>query len=384
MNKIRFIACISLAITGSAFVATSQPAPIAQWKVSIDSTFRPTGDVNAPQTYVVGLAVSRSGRVFSLDYSSRSVQILGASGRVVRTVGRKGSGPGEFQSLGAIGSNEAGFWVTDPALDRITYFDENGNVERVVTISTVRLSSGGPKSHVIRPLGDGSIVYQTYSGTARQPMFANRLGAGALVRGDTTRLSADTLVQLPPLIGREYSQPSGARKQLISPLQALPAYAFTSDGFSFAIIEQPSILSISDTISITRRTIRGDSVMRSTLTLKRAPLGAALRESLAKNADNASSLDERREIEKLLSQVKFLPVLTKALASSDGSIWVNRFSSDNVGHWAVLSAIGKLIAEVHTPPRLQLFEVNRDLAWGVQYDSDDVPHIRRLKISRVR
>ncbi|MCC6241408.1 MAG: hypothetical protein IT353_01150 [Gemmatimonadaceae bacterium] len=86
----------------------------------IDPTFRNAEDANAPQTYITGLAVSPHGRVFSLDFTSKTLQIREADGSIIRTVGRRGTGPGEFTSVGGIGLSKTGVWVTDPALSRIT------------------------------------------------------------------------------------------------------------------------------------------------------------------------------------------------------------------------------------------------------------------------
>ncbi len=69
------------------------------------------------------------GRVYVLDRMAGAVQVFDASGRFVRTIGRRGEGPGELQSPTAIGwGPRDNLWVVDPRNARYTVFDTMGNL----------------------------------------------------------------------------------------------------------------------------------------------------------------------------------------------------------------------------------------------------------------
>ncbi|MCC6241407.1 MAG: hypothetical protein IT353_01145 [Gemmatimonadaceae bacterium] len=247
-----------------------------------------------------------------------------------------------------------------------------------------QLSGDGPAPTVIRPLGDGSIVYQTYAGNSDRPAFANRAGRGALVRGDTRRVSTDTIAHYLPLLSRELLPARGPPKVLVATVQALPAIAYAADGMSFVVIEQPSVVSTSSELAVLRRTVAGDTLFRRTVSMPREIFADRQKQAFADRADNASSSDERAMIFGMLKPIQYLPAITKALLSTDGSIWINRFSNDSVGSWAILDARGRWVAQLSTPLRFQLFAVSKELAWGVQYNSDGLPELRRFKIRRGR
>lgn len=73
------------------------------------------------------IAVSEKGEIAVLDYQAQDIRVFDPSGRYLRTVGRKGQGPGELQ--GAVAIHYDGMdrlWVVDVGNDRYEVFSPTG------------------------------------------------------------------------------------------------------------------------------------------------------------------------------------------------------------------------------------------------------------------
>lgn len=72
-------------------------------------------------------AVDESDHIFICDYRDPSVKVFDPQGRLVRTIGQKGSGPGEFQNIGRIGCLPGDrLLVMDFGLRRASLFSNDG------------------------------------------------------------------------------------------------------------------------------------------------------------------------------------------------------------------------------------------------------------------
>lgn len=75
----------------------------------------------------MALEVDALGRIWVLDQQTRELKVFGADGKHVRTVGRKGAGPGEFADpVGLVWAPDGTLWVFDPANARFSMFDTTG------------------------------------------------------------------------------------------------------------------------------------------------------------------------------------------------------------------------------------------------------------------
>ena len=74
-------------------------------------------------TYFGQLAVDPRGRIYTLHYESQLVRVHDETGRLVRKLGGKGEGPGEFKSARSMGFLGDTLWVFDGGTYRVSYFD---------------------------------------------------------------------------------------------------------------------------------------------------------------------------------------------------------------------------------------------------------------------
>lgn len=103
---------------------------------------------------VSGVAVLRDGTIAVADASEGNVKLYSRTGALVRVIGRKGSGPGEFQAPRRVQEDEAGrLHIFDAQLWRVTLFARDGKPVRIVVPDSV-----GYPSDFVR-MGDGSYVF---------------------------------------------------------------------------------------------------------------------------------------------------------------------------------------------------------------------------------
>ncbi|MGA2532991.1 MAG: 6-bladed beta-propeller [Candidatus Aminicenantales bacterium] len=93
------------------------------------------GGANAQGDYafedIRTLVVDDAGNIFVLDSKAANVKVFDASGKYVKTIGRKGQGPGEFNAPMTLSINRlAGELVVHQAGERISYFKLDGTFLR--------------------------------------------------------------------------------------------------------------------------------------------------------------------------------------------------------------------------------------------------------------
>jgi hypothetical protein len=73
------------------------------------------------------VAVDPAGRIYVLDAQAQEIRVFDAQGRYVRTLGRKGGGPGELRGATGMGfAPDARLWVVDPDAARYSVWDTAG------------------------------------------------------------------------------------------------------------------------------------------------------------------------------------------------------------------------------------------------------------------
>jgi len=145
-----------------------------------------TEDDNLAFDSPLDMAVDAAGNTFILDSGNQRIQVFGPDGKYVRTVGRRGQGPGEFESLSSICIDRQGnIHVLDPAQRRIQVFSPRWEVLKTTPITKLRIDR-------MRLLGSGPIVAQVavifgMGGVAKEeakPALVKLLGPDLEVTGE--------------------------------------------------------------------------------------------------------------------------------------------------------------------------------------------------------
>jgi sugar lactone lactonase YvrE len=93
------------------------------------------GQVDGPPEYAFGriffAAAEHGGAFYLFDGNDGQVRRYDARGRFTGLIGRKGSGPGEYQTVGNMAVDASGLLVVfDPASRRVTHFGPDGKMRR--------------------------------------------------------------------------------------------------------------------------------------------------------------------------------------------------------------------------------------------------------------
>lgn len=117
----------------SGVVVVRNPAaggwrPDQAWRIERDLSIG-AADGEGPDTFgqVRDLAVDAAGRIYVLDGQAQDIRVFDTLGHYVRTLGRKGGGPGELLAATGIAFAPDGhLWVVDPQAARYSVWDTAG------------------------------------------------------------------------------------------------------------------------------------------------------------------------------------------------------------------------------------------------------------------
>jgi hypothetical protein len=344
------------------------------------------GDANVQFGQLVSLDVDGEGRMYVLDQMSQRVQVFDASGNYVRTLGRPGSGPGEFSQVTTAVLVTPGdtIAVPDMMLQRTTRFGPDG---QHATDFPLPMTEGLAMKWVKSP--DGRLVQQTRE--LPQPgNTSGPTGGGVLLRRDASGKIVDTLVTL-PATETFTMQGNVPRIRIFSPE---PIWTLLSDG--------RVALAKNDSYRVEIRSPDGD--------LERV-IVRQLEGSVVSEADKSTLLDRMREmmtqqgvppqaVQMLVQGMEFAeryPVLSDLLGGPDGTLWVQRvrpademdFTGDGANafdfgarQWDVYDTEGRLLGTIEFPPRFRPLRIVGDDVYGVLRDELDVQYVARFRIHK--
>jgi len=113
----------------------------ASWTV-VDSVVPEQTD-NTPIVRISGIDMDSLGRLLIGDVSNGSVKLFARNGRLLRTIGRKGRGPGEFEAPRLPRFAPGGrIYVADVSLRRVSIFDTAGVFVKAVSLAGLGDLSG--------------------------------------------------------------------------------------------------------------------------------------------------------------------------------------------------------------------------------------------------
>lgn len=156
----------------------------AEWRVREELRIG-TVEGDGPDLFgrVGGLAVDAAGRTYVLEMQAQEIRVFDSAGGHVRTIGRRGGGPGELnQAVFMQFGPDRNLWVVDPQNNRVSVFD---------TAGTYLQGHGMPGGFVIFPWPGGFDVQGRYYAPVPRPTTGEfRM---ALARFDAAMRPLDTV-----------------------------------------------------------------------------------------------------------------------------------------------------------------------------------------------
>jgi hypothetical protein len=337
-------------------------------------------DGEAALTDIIGLTVGPTGTVFVTQWLVPHVSEFSVDGRLLRTFGRGGRGPGEFIQPGFVGFVGDTLWASGRG--PLALFDQDGVVIRHMSFRRV-LGEEGMSYLPARMLTGGVLISDV--------TYASHLAA----RGELTRVpilvtaeDGDVLDTLawkriaPSMVEIRTNIDNGVMytnvEELGGPSSATSPYGTAivllgvqvSDGQT--IVEATWIRPSGDTVSV---------VVDSTAT---SPFDPAVKEQVASRLagyyEDISPVRARNMHDLALEQIPWpetRPPYSEAVLGADERLWLKRDIVADSARWEVWEMEWGAVAETWLPSDLDLKFADESQLWGIRKDSLDVPFMFR-------
>lgn len=365
---------------GIAIVESSAPrwTGATAWTVQPEPSLEIGQATGAPEQQFDGieggLKLGDRGGLVVADGGSGELRVYDAAGRYLFKAGGRGSGPGEFQRLTALGRGPGdSLWVYDFGARRVTIFTSSVEPTRTVRVPDALANVG-----VVGRTPDGSFVLQEY--WSSRP-HAEPPGSG-LVRADAAiaamSSAGDEMDTLGVFPGREIVLWSeNGRAVMSTPLFAHSTSAalvgsslFVGDQNRFEIHEY----------ALDGRLSRILRVLEVSLTLSEGDIERALAEELATRPESERAMWESHFERMAVPETR--PAYSRLLGDPEGNLWVAGYARDPGGatSWSVFDSSGAWLGNVEMPDRFRVLEIGSDWVLGIWRDGLDVEHVRLYEL----
>lgn len=329
------------------------------------------------------LVVAESQEVYIVQYRLPEIWVLSGNG-IRRSLGRRGSGPGEFRRPSRLGWKEDSLWVADTQLRRITVFP-NGKEPAARVFNLEYIVGTGPVVPVAM-LVDGTVLVET------QNMNMYSLQGG---RDTTFLLRIDERGRIADTVSSVVSKPIGVtvdlgarRIQWRHPLPRKTLVAVRSDGEAVWVVndhpsgrvrikrmvvgrdEEPRELSV----ALGQREL-DEELARDVMTRERE----LLREETQRNSGRLSESD-RRAILDAIDLPDFAP-FTDALVGKRGLLWLRRLAAKpGLAEWLLVDRKGKLLGRLEAPVNWTVLKASEGSLWVEERLGLDASVVRQYSV----
>jgi hypothetical protein len=366
--------------------ADAPPSPVPTW-LAAEEPARVIGAAEGEAAYQFdGIAAVRrtaDGTLAVADRGSKEIRLFDGEGRHLRSMGRAGAGPGEFEGLGRIfllPDDSIAAW--DANAQRLTVFAPDGRVGRVET-----LPLPGAAAPVEAILEDGTLVAR--AGVDFTAMIAASEGE--------RRLPVTHLVRAPGSTEWREVGPFPGREELVHRTGASVAFAGVLFGRDHVVSagRRRWYTGETDRFAVTVRSPAGDSV--GVLAREHAPRQVTGEMVERARADRRAAAEEsRREIARRMGAAAAaspdpdlphratLPAYDQVVEDAEENVWVRHFHfpADAPQRWSVFSPGGELVAEAETPAGLRVQQIGADWIVGVAEDELGVEVVEVYALAR--
>ena len=321
-----------------------------------------------------------SGRIAVVELAANEVRVFGADGRHLRTLGRRGRGPGEFQiSSGLFRYPGDSLAVFDQIERRLTIFPLADGAPRVVRSQAQPRTRGS--FDAFGALETGQLVLYNPGAGYRPDLHPG-------LQWDTTDVvllssadgAAHTIARLP------------SRQQFIladgNTRHHAPAHgaiqAATEDGFYWATSDRYEIRVFDREGNLRRILRRPLEPQRVEPAMIEAWIAANL-EQVRQREGEAAVPGRRRRFEEG-SFGDRVPLFDRAFVDGDGRLWVGAAvwpeSETAPARWSIFGEGGEWLGDVEAPRQLRVLDCRDDLVLGVWQEDGEAPHVQVHRLMR--
>ena len=376
------------------------------------------GSVDDPDigfSRISGVAVADDGRVFVLDGQDVQFRVYAPDGEPLHRFGRRGEGPGEFESAPRFGIHGDTLWAIEGfRTSRLSLFRLDGELIQTEVADPVVLPLPTGQA-TVRPwamrddglftsfLGSisGMSTYEPPPDVESHPRVPRVLwnAEGELV--DTIGWDATPPPRMVPPPGYEsggidFVEIAGQRHMVPRPPTELAIWLHLSDGV-IVVDEPPPASAERAVVTVTRIGLESDTIFHRELRHTPVPYTDGDLDSIAARGARGEGLPIYRPgqapevpenvdvIANRLRAAMDFPDFRKAISypwlADDGSVWLRLDDSQpSRSHWVVLDAEGMPQGELELPPGARPLWSRDEVVWVSEPDELDVPWLVKYRI----
>ena len=339
---------------------------------------------------VTDLLVNDAGLIFVADAGEYIIRVFDPAGKLLRSFGRKGQGPGEwrgaFDLFGTIGdtlivrdqnTQDLNFFTSDGKLTRtwsargrpltvVAYLQGNRVMSEAAFYSRAPGKRFPGNDSTIAGVVDttGSTVRRVIRYRGREDFVVHLPGVGPSDSGATFMLYPQPFI--PQTVTPE--DPKGRHGFVV-----LPAREFSGRQGQVKLLTIGANGNESERIlQLEVRKFQPADVDAFVKERADALMPSATRRSVPR-----ASIE--KQIRDSLVTFEYLNPAEQVIIGSDGSIWIRPFWSKT--DWSVITSGNAPSFSVRVPPGARLMQVSADMIWTVSSDSDGLPIIARFRIA---
>jgi len=371
-------------------------------RITIAATQR-FGSEQSPDTgfSVVGeVDVNREGQVYAADQQDYRIRVYSPKGQLVRVIGQRGDGPGEFRSPPVFGIVGDTVWTYDRSNHRLTLFERNGKVISTAQVAQVEVpvpevpSMKGVLGPVLmRPDGRFLSSIEGYLGGGPPQQGMPDTLRNPEVAWDASGHVVDTVAwYLAPHVPGQpagYLTIGGQVYFVPSPPSDRPLRLLQPDG-QIVVDRHVAADAAVDSISVTRTSFSGDTLYRRVYTYQPVGYSAAVVDSVVLKASRpgveragpggggeaATPAEVERAVRAKMAFPAYQPPVQDALLGASGSVWLRREDRGaETYEWVVLAPDGEARGVVDLPRTVHPAWARGDRVLTVRKDSTGVPWV---------
>jgi hypothetical protein len=318
------------------------------------------------------------GRIVVANGGSRELRFYTGDGAFVRSVGRRGDGPGEFQGLRWVRRLRGDSLITfDFRQMRFAVFDSSGAFARGFRLlSTTEV----PFASILDMFADGSFLAQGFANTGgKSPSGLQRYGSPLYHFGPDGTLLTD----LGMFGGNEvyYVALAGGGFRAHEPFFPLYTYRVAAGDRLY--------IAANDTYELRGHTLDGKLV--NLVRVVRPPVAVTeehLRLDGERRMAQAGSDERRRAMSSVLDEIpvpETFPAYQKVLIDEEINIWVREYTLPGAAQatWAVFDSTGVLLGRLAAALRFEPYDIGSNYVLGLWRDADDVEHVRMYELVKL-
>ena len=368
-------------------VSTAAAQTTATWTLRELAVIGSMNDVENALSRIGTAIIAPPDHIFVSQPQELLIRVFDSRGRLIRTLGRPGDGPGEFRSISSIGLLDGNLYVADNNQKRVSWFSTTGSFLR----SKARMSPGIRRPGIaymptapqtLLPAGRAIAIPGTavpYPPPAKpQPM---RIPVLLL---DSADRAIDTLTwmvrpALTIVLGK-------GNIPIANPFASTTLQTVSPDG-GVVIVNSGT-----DRVVVQKRLSGGKAVFSTTITYKPIAISTEAIRRAARDVlfnlrregvlpiSTLTITDVETGLQKSGALPRTLPPVTRITATQDGSTWLRGESVGAKSTWSVIDRMGALKATIGMLHDESVIAFDGSLLVTLYFDELDVPLLRVYRV----